>query len=198
MVKYCPSCGAEVKEGSKFCLGCGAQLQAEASAPQAAQTPPPVAPVPPPQQPVPQQAYAPVPPKKTNMKLIGGIIAIIVAIVIVVLVVFLFIGGATSNDFVGTWEVQSITEDGETDDLSGSDVDITFQSDGTYTASGATGTWEFKNNKLYIISSSGSDEYDDLGLDYEFSNNKNSLTLSFSGIANDEEYHTMTMVLTKT
>ncbi len=32
MVKYCPSCGVEVKEGFKFCLGCGAQLQADTAA----------------------------------------------------------------------------------------------------------------------------------------------------------------------
>jgi len=27
MAKYCPNCGAEIKEGSKFCGSCGASLE---------------------------------------------------------------------------------------------------------------------------------------------------------------------------
>ena len=188
MVKYCPSCGAEVKEGSKFCLGCGAQLQAEASAPQAAQTPPPVAPVPPPQQPMPQQTYAPTQPKKTNTKLILGIIIAIVAIVVVLLVVFLFLGGGglsgEAGKFVGTWEV----------DISGFfTYEMKFNSDksleyGMSGYSSVVGTWDVQDGKLVTeITASGSDlvsqEYD-----YEFSNGGNTLILQYDGY----DYMTLT------
>lgn len=44
-------------------------------------------------------------PKKLNMKLIGGIIAIIVVVVIITLVVLLFLGeGTTDSRFVVEWE----------------------------------------------------------------------------------------------
>jgi len=197
MPKYCPSCGTEVKEGFKFCLSCGAQLQAQVT-----QTPPPpaAAPAPPPQQPtpppiMPQQSYTPIQPKKTNTKLIVGIIVAIVAVVVVLLVVFLFLGGGSSSaDLVGTWTAQSVVMDGDSQEVSSGSY-ITLQSGGTYVSSGDSGTWEVRNNKLYIVSSSGNDQFNNLGLDYQISNNR--LTLSYSGIDNYGDYHTMSMVFTK-
>lgn len=193
MAKYCPSCGAEVKEGFKFCLNCGATLQPEATAStfeeQVAQPSeqafstqtPPVAPVPPPQQPMPQQTYAPMQPKKTNIKLIGGIIGIVVAIVVVILVVFLFLGGGGAEQFIGTWNV-------ETTGL-GANIQWTFKDDGTLeqtydygygTPSTTTTTWKVENNKLYIGDTSGMDLPIDTGMSYAFSDGGNKLTLSYS------------------
>ena len=105
MVKFCPRCGNKVKEGSKFCLSCGAQLQAEISDVQATQTP--SVQVPPYQQPIQQQTYAPMQPTKSKKGLIIAIIAII-AIVIIIAIVVLLLGGTTlsgdASKFVGTWE----------------------------------------------------------------------------------------------
>lgn len=46
-MKFCPSCGAELKEGAKFCASCGFQIQSQA------------APPPPPQYQEPQQTFEP-------------------------------------------------------------------------------------------------------------------------------------------
>lgn len=199
MVKFCPKCGTEAKKGSNFCLGCGAQLQADAAA-QPVQTPPPAVQPVQPQQPIPppvapQQGYAPMPPQKSNMKLIGVIIAV-VAIVVVLVVVLLLFGGGSAGDFVGTWSLDSYVEDGESS--TPSDSTITFLSDGTYTASSVTGsgTWGIRNNKVYIISPTGGGPLDDVDLDFSFDNNNNRLTISYSGTI-DGESLSMTMVLTR-
>jgi len=111
MSKYCPKCGAEVTEETKFCGSCGAKFEGE---PWTIPEPMPAAPIspPPPQpqyvQPPPQpQGYATMPPKKSNAKLIGALIAVIVAVIIIAVVVFLFLGGADSR-FVGTWEYEDL------------------------------------------------------------------------------------------
>ena len=138
MAKYCPSCGAEVKEGFKFCLSCGAQLQANAVDSKAAEDtvdtgsfedqvaaqPETGAPVAQPQRPMPPpvmpgqsygqtQTHAPMQSKKSNSKLIVGIIVAVVAIVVVLLVIFLFMGGGIGflggGDLVGTWTMESQT-----------------------------------------------------------------------------------------
>ena len=48
---------------------------------------------------------------------------------------------------------------------------ITFLSDGTYTASGISGSgnWGVRNNKVYIMSPTGGGAFEDVGLDYSFS-----------------------------
>ena len=224
MAKFCPNCGTEVKEGFKFCLSCGAQMQAKGKGSKAANdtvdpksfeeqaaAQPGAAPaVQPQQQPMPPpampqqgyggqtQTYAPMQPKKSNAKLIGGIIGIVVAVVVILVVVILLTGGnlgflgGSSGDLVGTWNIESVVMDGESQTSSGY---LTLDSDGTYVASGDSGTWEVRNGKLYITSSvSGSSPFDDIGLDYQVSGNR--LTLSFSGTI-EGEYHTMTMIFTK-
>lgn len=122
MPKYCPSCGADVKEGFKFCLSCGAQLQSDVTAgpstfeEQAAQTSPTgaVAPVPPPQQPMAQQStgqtqgYTPMmQPRRSNKNLIIALIAVVAVVIIIAVVVFIFLGGGSDSRFVGTWNVSS-------------------------------------------------------------------------------------------
>ena len=195
MAKYCPNCGAEVKKGNSFCAGCGTQIQAEApihSPPQP--TPPPVAP--PAQL---QQPYNSMQPKKSNTGLIVGAIVAIVAIVVVLLLVFFvfggnFFGGGSASDFVGTWNLDTVIYDGEVQSPSGSY--ITFEADGTYTAYGDEGTWSLSNNKINI-NSAGDGSMSDMAMDYSFSNNKNTLTLSYAGYGDDDVYHTLNMVLSK-
>ncbi|MCK4364818.1 MAG: zinc ribbon domain-containing protein [Thermoplasmatales archaeon] len=178
MVKYCPNCGVEVKEGFKFCLGCGAQLQTDAAA-QPAQAPaaPPVQPqqpIPPPV--APQQGYAPMPPQKSNMKLIGAIIAIVVIVVVVALVLVLFMGeGISGSDsrFVGEWEQSN-------EYMSG--ITWSFKSGGSFESMGIeVGTWRVNGNQVCITPSHGGSGAE-VCYDYTFSPDGNTLTLSFSGV----------------
>lgn len=184
MVKYCPNCGVEVKEGFRFCLGCGAQLQADAAA-QPAQISPPVTPPIQQQQPMPptvapQQGYAPISPQKSNMKLIGILIAVVV-IVVVFLIVLLFargLGGGSADDFVGTWSVSSMEID--------TGAEWTFSNDGALAMTydygygdpySVTNTWRLENNMLYLGDTSGLDIDSGTGMKYEFSNGKNTISL---------------------
>ena len=173
MPKYCPKCKAEVKEGVKFCINFGAQLQAVSAAQPQQPMPPPA---------MPQQTYAPMQPKKSNMKLIGALIAIIVIVIVVVVVVVLFIGGGGgSEQFIGTWDVE----------MTGDIVDMqwTFNNDGTLdqtidygyeTPSTTSTTWRVENNKLYIGETSGIDLPIDTGMSYDYSNGGNKVTLIYS------------------
>ena len=198
MAKYCSNCGAEIKKGNIFCAGCGTQIQAEApvQTPPPQPTTPPVAP--PPTQP--QQPYTPMQTKKSNTGLIIGAIVAIVAIVVVLLLIFFvfggnIFGGGSTSDFVGTWDLDTVIYDGETQSTYGSY--LTFEADGTYTAYGDEGTWSLSNNKLNINSAGGTSSMSSLAMDYSFSNNKNTLTLSYAGFGDDDTYHTLSMVLSK-
>jgi len=173
MAKECPSCKAEVKEGHKFCLGCGAQLQTDAPAQPQQPTQPPA---------MRQQTYtqpqpvAPMQPKKTNMKLIGGIIAIIVIVVVVALVAFMFIGGGSDSRFVGTWAYEEPTL--------GMSIVYKFNGDGSLEAGSdlgtiRIGTWSVSGNQLCMnidVASYGSGEQ--CG-SYSFSTDGSELTLTF-------------------
>ena len=182
----CPNCGAEVKEGFKFCLGCGAQIQAgTAQAPPATQ---PQQTTPPPAQQPPQQMYATVPPKKSNTKLIIGVVVAIIAIVVVVLAVVLFMGGGLGgdSDLVGTWQY--------TDESTGSPVTAVyvFNSDGTFEAGmvGYTmpmGTWTADGSQFCLTLDVFGQEQEQC---FSYSINGNEMTWSQSGIG--------TIVLTKT
>ena len=161
MTNKCPNCKAEVKEGYKFCLSCGAPLQTVGAAdtqnfesqvaPPSSQPQQPTPPPPPSGQTYGQtQTYAPMQPKKTNMKLIGSIIAIIVIIVVVALVVFLFIGGGgIDSNLVGSWEY--------TEPTSGMSIVYIFNSDGSLemgidNITQQIGTWRVNGGQLCIES----------------------------------------------
>jgi len=214
MAKYCPSCGAEVKEGFKFCLSCGAQLQANAQGSKAAKDtvdtgsfedqvavqPETGAPVAQPQQPMPppvipgqtygqSQTHAPLQPKKPNMKLIGVIAAIVIVVVVIAVVFFMFIGGADSR-FVGEWEMEG------GDGLFGSI--FIFEGNGDWKiGSGGTsmkvGTWNVQGDNFCFKVTDWLPGMDQSGGDtqcyqYELSNNGDTLTFSTSG------YTTMTLI----
>lgn len=117
----CPSCGHELKEGTKFCTSCGASLTEAAqvtrpldsaptqplgAAPAAPQQPQPDVRAPQPQMPQPQQA-APVgmppmaqQPKKSRKGLVIGIIAAVV-VAIVAGIAGITIGNRVSDDALG-------------------------------------------------------------------------------------------------
>ena len=177
MVRYCPSCQAKVKEGSKFCLSCGAKLQEEISGVQATQES--SAQTTSYQQPMQQQTYGIMRPEKSKKGLIIAVIAII-AIVLIIVIVLLLIGGTLSGDaskFIGTWEYSI-----------GSDylADIKFNSDKslTYSISGYSikiGSWDVRNNKLVWEITMSDIELSSQEFDYEFSNGGNTLTLISGG-----------------
>jgi len=201
MVSYCSSCGAEVKEGYKFCLNCGADLQLGSSSfeEQAAQTPTVNAPIQS-QQPIPQQTYGqtqgyvPIQRKKSNIKLIAAIIAIIVVVVVVLVLVFVLFGKNASNpsDFVGTWTLDSMEMNGQTTPIPGV-VTWKINSDGTYEAtySGSTqpGTWEIKNGKFRDTSSSSNSPFGNYSWSYQFSDGGNTLTMSCSVSSQEGNYN---------
>ena len=142
-------------------------------------------PIPPAQQhyqqpPTPQPTSAPMQQKKSNKGLIIGIVAAVVVIVVVLIVVMMFFGGViTGGDeakFYGDWEYDSGL----------STVDFSFHKNKTYEFSSGfiteTGTWEVKNSKLVIESDMIGPGFMSGNYDYEFSNNDNTVTLSFIGI----------------
>jgi len=198
MVNYCSNCGYEIKVGDKFCLNCGKKVQIESPQINAQQ------------QPINQQiygqtqGYTPVKPKKSNMKIIGAVIGIIVVLIIVLLLVFFVFGKNNNNqnisNFTGKWTVDSIVANGQNMDTSG--VSIEFKSDGTFITSSSgnieSGTWEVKNGKLRIISSSQNSDLNFIpgGMNYQFSNNSNTLTVSYSGSYQGVTY-SINMVMSK-
>ena len=183
MTTNCPSCGAVVKEEFKFCLSCGTPLKSGGAvdtqnfesqvAPQPSQPQQPIQPPPPSGQTYGQtQTYAPMQPKKSNMKLIGGIIAIIVVIVVVALVVFLLLGGGgIDSNLVGTWEY--------TEPTSGMSIVYIFNSDGSLemgmdNMTQEIGTWRVSGGQL-CMESLGQETCGSYSID------GNQLTLSFQG-----------------
>ena len=179
MVRFCEECGAELKEGASFCAKCGATV---AQAPTPAQpTQQPVQPTTPPIQDYGQtQAYPPMQPRKSKKGLIIALLAIVIIVVLVLAVFFLVIGTADGR-FVGQWE----------QDMGYGEMTMTwdFQSNGKLKVGTAgmmieIGSWSVEGNKLCLeVSSTVS------GLpkgkscvDFEFSNNGNTLTLTQAGI----------------
>lgn len=114
---FCPKCGAQVPDGTKFCPSCGASLAGNSgSAAPAAQNS---------QGAAPQQFnqshqsggaqqyqsqgvnYTPMPtqPKKSNKGLIAGLVAAAVVVVIAAVLIFTNCSsGGGKNEYVGTWE----------------------------------------------------------------------------------------------
>lgn len=186
MAKYCPRCGAQTEETDRFCRICGNSIQFE--------HPTQTGPIAYQQQPDSNQIYSQeskyIQPqqKKSYSKIIGALIGVI-AIIIIIVILFLFVFNGVSDQFTGTWQISSMKMDGiETPIGSAS---ITFNSDGTLISdsSGFTsmGTWEVKNNKLYISSTdSNPSSFDNIGFDYSFSES-NRLILSYTGIIPNED-----------
>lgn len=180
MPNFCSSCGTKIEDGMKFCQNCGAQIQTKETTStfeeQVAQSqeqsipiqisPPPI---PKKQQQMGQtQAYSPMQPKKSNMKVIGVIIAFIAVLVVVLIIVFIFLEG-TDGRFVGRWE-----QEGSSGYAS---VVWNFQSDGNLNIitetiySGintVTTSWNVKGNQICTP----------FCYNYHFSDNGNTLTLS--------------------
>jgi hypothetical protein len=135
------------------------------------------------QPPVHQPTSAPMQQKKSNKNLIIGIVVAVVAIVVVLIVVMMFFGGTIMGGdeakFYGDWEY---------DVLGLSTADFSFYKNNTYkfiSSSGyitETGTWEVKNNKLVIESDMIGPGFMSGNYEYEFSNNDNTLVLSYIGI----------------
>ena len=186
MSKYCPKCGAEVTEGVKFCGSCGAKFEGE---PWTIPEPMPAAPIPPPPpqpqyvQPPPQpQGYAPMPPKKSNAKLLGAVIAIIVIVAVVCVVLFFVLGGS-GGALVGTWEneVGGMTTRMK---LNGDNsVEMSIEMGGQSTPFAKVGTWKEEGGQLCLTTTSS-----EMGVsegtqcyDYELSNGSNTLTLTYEG-----------------
>lgn len=86
MTKKCPSCEAELMEGAKFCIKCGANAE-----------------IPPSTSTQPQTFQPMARPRNINKKIIA--IAIIVSIIIVVAIVLLVILGGNYS-FIGKWSVR--------------------------------------------------------------------------------------------
>ena len=206
MSKYCPFCGIELKKGAKFCQNCGNKIQVEKKTTEFTQaplksssssaqqpsptpttpepvTPQPVTPQPITPQPVTQQpGAAPMQPKKTKTGLIIGIVAIVAVVVVLLIVILLFVGGGgifggDEAKFCGDWEY----------DFGGySTVDFTFHKNNTYKFTSGyiieTGTWEVKNSKLVIESDMIGPGFMSGNYNYEFSNNDNTVVLSYLGI----------------
>ena len=108
MAKFCDNCGQELKDGAKFCIGCGAVVKGEQAQPeQPAGVQPPLAPQPGPGQ-QPQQQYAPPPgyqapggqppPKKKSKK--PWIFAGVAAAVVLVIVLAVNLGGGKNKDII--------------------------------------------------------------------------------------------------
>lgn len=198
MPKFCSNCGAEVKEGYKFCLSCGKEIKGKPAKSQPAQTQQPQA-QPQPTQPqqaapppvAPQQTYAPMQPKKSNTKLLFGIIAIIVVIVIVLVLVLTLTGGTGSSQFEGTWNVDTIIGDmgdqctfynngtmKETNELFG-DITTTWSD------------WRIEGGKVYL----GSEiDYMGTGYTYTASNGGNTLVLKYEAAGLPITAYTLTKV----
>ena len=191
MAKYCSNCGAELAHESKFCTSCGANFEEKTveTTQTEYQT----------QQPSQPPVYTPMgqPPRKSNKKLMAVVAILVVAIVVIAAVVLiLFVGGGgSSGNFVGTWRLDSAVLNGN---ITPAPVEMTFtfNSDGTYevTAFGSpdtAGTWSASNGKLYTPNSNASTPP---SMDYQFSNDKNTLTLSYSMNVGDQVYQ-MSLIL---
>jgi len=163
----CPKCGAEVKKGFKFCLACGAPIQAGANQASPAANP------------ASQQMYTPVPPKKSNTKLIFGLIAIIAIVVIVIAIALVLMGGSGASQFEGTWDVQSMGIDTGQWTFYGNGT-MTYTYDFGYGEPSVTwSTWRVENNKFYLGPEM---DFIEMGYNYEFSNGGNTLILKYSSI----------------
>lgn len=178
---FCPNCGAQIPDGTKFCSRCGKSLVANTSS----STPSPqntsfqAAHSGAPQYQSQSVSYTPLPtqPKKSNKGLVIGLIA---AAVVVVIVAILFFSSCVFGKFsyVGTWE--------GTGDYSGDIVDITLTLEGDNTGememaydgdtiSNVDVDWEETDDGIRIANE-GQENWDEMERD------GNKLTFESSGI----------------
>jgi len=185
MGRYCPGCGSEIKEGSKFCQSCGTQIQSDTkintfedqvAQPQTQQTPsaqfPQQTSAPAQQQIGQTQAYAPMTPKKAYNKIIASVVVIIVVIVFISIIYFLFLSGGSDSRFVGDWE-----------QVGAYPAIWTFNNDGSFESMGfEVATWRINGNQICIKPNEMWEGFTtEMCYDFEFSNNGNTLTLSSNG-----------------
>ena len=169
MANFCTNCGAPNDEGTKFCANCGTAMPEPAPAEQPVQEPVYA------QQPVQQEGYypqpqdyqqnpyAPAPEKKSSKKPI--IIAVSVVLVIGIVFGILAICGVFSSggsSIVGKWELDSKAVD----------------------SLGVSASLEFTNDGKCITGISGFD----IEGTYTLDGDKLTMTYTFFGITNSEEY----------
>lgn len=163
MTKCCPSCGVEIKDGSRFCINCGIRIKQEPSSSKPSHQE---------QQLHYTQMQSDILQKKSKGKLMAAAIVIIILVALIIGVA-IFLGGSQGekNKFIGKWQW-----------IGGSST-ITFNADGTgYTegpnffGSGRTKTyfdWELSDGKLLWGNTMGSDKSD-----YGFKDNNTVLTIT--------------------
>jgi hypothetical protein len=180
MANYCSNCGAELIDGNELCSACGKKVE---------QHPMTTIQTQPKQQDEQQQTSMPSPIiPKSKTKLIIGILAIIV-VVIIVLIFMLYLqgsngssGGADSR-FVGEWEQNTL----DNPFLWKFNSDSTLMTGSSGSAMSNVGTWKVNGTQLCLYN-------DTVCYTYEFSNNKNTLTLN---ISRESDSYLANIVLTK-
>jgi len=189
MVRYCQNCGSPLRDNAKFCGKCGTSLPIQTPV-QPAYAQPPV------QQPSNQPQYPASPQKKSNGKIIAAILAVsIIAAIICAVLFFTWFQEDSDNDtilpdeqkLIGTWDMISITveSNGETQTFDGDDNSMSFNSDHTATSnleSTSQDTWELKNGQICVTSIDSTYGYDEQiqCMDYNFSDDDKTLTLSYT------------------
>ena len=168
---FCPKCGAQMPDGTKFCMACGTLLNQEA-APQAQpqeavinQTPPQSQPEGPSYEQPQMEFYSPIPqgkPKKSPLVPIL-IIAIAAALIAAGVLLFFVLKGSGASDVPGNYKAVAVEYHGHFVDIKGmSSLDgLTFSlkegGEGTATNNGKTEpvTWEMNGSALDIKGTNG-------------------------------------------
>jgi hypothetical protein len=168
MPKFCIKCGNQLPDGVKFCPKCGTSIQQPS-------TQPTTAPIPPSS---PEYQYQQTPihtPTSTksrfNKKLIFSLIAFVIIVIVVLVVVFVFLGSGADSRFVGDWEDNFGTT-------------YSFKTDKSLHVLGIkVSTWDIKGDQICFTPVSGSSwGIGEQCIQYEFTNNGNTLTMTMQGV----------------
>lgn len=162
----CPVCGAEQREGAKFCKSCGNPVGGEqppqsaaanapavppaATAPQAPAAPPPATS---PSPGYPAAPYAAAKPGRGKTPIILGVVGAVVVIAVIAVVLAITLGGGGGSGVAGKYYN---IEDGEL---------LELKADGTFTIGelGMEGTYRVDGNKVYLTISYLGYEVDTVG-----------------------------------